>query len=252
MYRWTFDINRPTGNYMRELSQMPDTDIWISEQSNDLSHWFLFSSVHLNQIDKPTDVYERAFKFKLLIDGISYLIHENKNAYGQIVLGTLYDENNSVVNFNRDINNYKFDFTFQSDVSSEDYKRNQLSHLIHIASTDSYILNILLICSQGMDFNSLYQALDETKTFLKGKAKLDTLGVDAVQLNRFTHTANNFEALGIESRHGSLGHEPPKNPISLQEAQSLITHILSLVIERFYGITLPLIKEVRINADDLF
>ncbi len=42
------------------------------------------------------------------------------------------------------------------------------------------------------------------------------------RLNAFTSTANNPRAVGDAARHGHHRHEPPKNPLSLHEAQRLI------------------------------
>ena len=252
MYKWTFEIKSPTGNYMRELSAIPDSDIWIAEEADDLSHWFSFSSVHLNQLNDPDKVYEHAMKLKMLVDGISFLIHENKNAYRPIELGNLYDEHNKVTQFNQNIENHKFDFSFKTTDVNEYYKSNPVSHLLHLAGDQTFVLNVLIMCSRGMDFTSLYQILDEVKNFLKGKINLDTLDIDQKELKRFTHTANNFEALGIDSRHGNLGHEAPKDPMALQDAQRLITHLLSIVVKNFYGIILPVVKDIKVDADDLF
>ena len=252
MYKWRFEIISPTGNYMRDLSSVQNENVWISEQSNDFEHWFLFSSIHLDSLDNPNDVYERAFKLKMLIDGISFLIHENKNSYSKIVLGKLYNEEGRIVSFHSHIEDSRFNFSLNTEKIDEKFNGNIISHLIHLASHNSFVLNVLLICGQGMDFSHLYQVYDEINTFLKGKAKLETLGIDKKDLNRFTHTVNNFAALGIKARHGSTAEAPPQNPISLQEAQKLITQILGIVLKKYYSLDLPNIKQIKISADDLF
>jgi hypothetical protein len=266
IYKWIFHINSPTGMYMRSsLASMPSRDIWIAEQDDDLGPWFLFSSIHLNTLDDPNKVYERAFKLKMLIDGVSYIIHENKNSYSQIVLGNLYDSNDNQVSFERHIDNFKFDFNFQSTDDRKYYepyyetyyKTNIVSYLVHLAITDKFILNLLQLCSQGMDYRALYSVLDEIKTFLflKGEQKLGTLGIDEAELNRFRHTVNSFQELGINARHGTSSHQPPKQPMTLKEAQIFMTNLIKIVLEKFYPLELPIIVDSSnspINLDELF
>ncbi len=250
--RWAFDINRPTGNFMRELASLIHNDIWISEQSNDFATWFMFSSSHLNDLTDHGLIYDRAMKFKMLVDGYSFLIHEDKNAYSPIVLGKLYNEQNEVVHFEMKMKNRLFDFSYLTDAEGDSFKINAVSHLMALAASQAYVRNILLICSSGMDFTSLYKALDETKTYLKGKAGLETMGINTAALKRFTHTVNNFESIGVDARHGNLGHDAPATPMTLPEAQVLITEIISVVLKQHYDIHLPTVPDIRITADDLF
>ncbi|MCP9750149.1 hypothetical protein [Ferruginibacter sp. HRS2-29] len=252
-HNWIFEIKHPYTNLLRELASIPDNeDICIIEQSDDFGFWLEFSSPHLNDLSDPNEVYNRAFKLKMLLDGVLYIIHENKKSYTQIVLGTLYNGKEKVPLFDRTIKNSLFDFSYFTEDKNGDHKLTPISLLIHIAAKDDFIRNLLQISSSGMDYNSLYKAVDEIKYFLKGKESLEALGFNAVELDRFNHTANNFETLGIDARHGNKSQKPPKKPMSLNEAQKLISNIIIAVLKKYYFIDLPRIKEIKISPEDLF
>ena len=46
------------------------------------------------------------------------------------------------------------------------------------------------------------------------------------QLARFRHTANSFEAVGDDARHGHKHFQPPRHPMSLNDARELIRQVL--------------------------
>ncbi|MDJ0516324.1 MAG: hypothetical protein QNJ74_08720 [Trichodesmium sp. MO_231.B1] len=46
------------------------------------------------------------------------------------------------------------------------------------------------------------------------------------KVSDFTQTANHPDAIGYEARHGIGQGEPPKNPMSLSEAQNLIFDVI--------------------------
>ena len=46
------------------------------------------------------------------------------------------------------------------------------------------------------------------------------------KISQFTHTANSQSAIGDDARHGVDRNDPPKEPMSLSEAQALIRNLL--------------------------
>jgi hypothetical protein len=42
----------------------------------------------------------------------------------------------------------------------------------------------------------------------------------------FRRTANSFEAVGLDARHGVEQNQPPSTPMDLSEARSLITTLV--------------------------
>lgn len=59
-----------------------------------------------------------------------------------------------------------------------------------------------------------------------------TSGREHSEIARFTHTANSVGACGDQARHGKETTQPPKNPISLSQARSLIDRLLKTWIAR--------------------
>jgi hypothetical protein len=51
------------------------------------------------------------------------------------------------------------------------------------------------------------------------------------EINLFTHTVNNMQALGEDARHGKRGWDPPETPMSWPEAEALIRTLLKKWLE---------------------
>jgi len=59
------------------------------------------------------------------------------------------------------------------------------------------------------------------------------LSIDMLTLKRFTQTANNFDYLGIFSRHGKRRHEAPKRPMELSQAEDFVFKMSMAFFEAF-------------------
>ncbi len=57
-----------------------------------------------------------------------------------------------------------------------------------------------------------------------GKKQIEQWTKD--KISQFTHTANSQSALGDDARHGVDRNDPPKEPMSLSEADALIRNLL--------------------------
>jgi hypothetical protein len=74
---------------------------------------------------------------------------------------------------------------------------------------------------------SLYQVLDVTGEDVGGERALEAKGwAPPGEIKRFTHTANNFRALGPAARHARSAWDPPAVPMTLDEAKVLIGGLL--------------------------
>jgi hypothetical protein len=77
------------------------------------------------------------------------------------------------------------------------------------------------------DWYSLYKVLDILEMAHGGEKAFERLGwASSSELKRFTGTANNSTALGDAARHARADWTPPKRPMSLDEAKSLIRSLL--------------------------
>lgn len=253
--KWSFIIDAPYDNYMRGLVEyLPNNDIVIYEEDYDYGPTYYFSSIHLNQLDYPDNVYNVAQKLKLLIDGTSFLIYENKNDYIPIQLGTLINNlTNQTFRYERILLNSKFDVDFTKNPTSPPPKGHIVSDLVFIAKTEEFIAYSLYILGNGISYIALYKVLDEVKHFLGSKGdNLQKLGFSDKKISRFTRTANNYETLGLMSRHGRQNHVPPEVPMSLDESSKLITEIMREILYRYFNLSLPVQPSFKIKPEDLF
>ncbi|RKR80078.1 hypothetical protein BDD43_0171 [Mucilaginibacter gracilis] len=254
---WIFELLSPTSNYIHNLAtSMPSTDILIAEDNYDdySALQYIFGSIHLNHISDSTEAYNKALQLKLLVDGASFLVYEDKQAYRPIKLGRIREGDGYFFTVADQITPTRFDVDFSINPVVEKESQSTVAKLIQLARQNEFVLNILLILSQGMDFRNLYQALDECKSFLKGKRKIENIGIDNAKLNRFTHTANNFATIGLLSRHGTLAQQPPANPLSLSESQELITDLIRIILRDYFDLKEFQMEKIILagNLDDLF
>ena len=86
---------------------------------------------------------------------------------------------------------------------------------------------------KGVDFVNLFRIYEKLKSFgIKPVAKG---WLTREQESNFTNTANNPAASGDEARHGKSTCEPPKNPMSLQQAKQMIDGIIDKYIDEIYN-----------------
>lgn len=84
-----------------------------------------------------------------------------------------------------------------------------------------------LLGTGPLDWVNLYRILDYVRSAFGGIDGIEKAGLAAKSdLKRFTHTANSKTAAGDDARHGPTAQAPPKNPMTLDEARTLIRSIL--------------------------
>jgi hypothetical protein len=244
MRKWSFIIksgyNNYLNNYVRHSFLIDDFVFYETGSDEDANLTYYFSSIHLNQFDEPKDVYENGLHLKYLFDGLSYIVHQNKNDYTPIAFGPLIN-NFSDESFNFNYNKAKQKFNVDFSINKTEYNYNDgFAKALHLSTKEEFVRNVLLMSSSGMDFTSLYKILDEIKYFIKGKDTLNDLGFLESNIKKFTHTANDFGVLGVESRHGRKSEaQSPSKPMKIDEAQELISKVIYVVFEKHFQIELP-------------
>lgn len=257
MANWAFEIDI-VDNYVIGLTEtLTDAGfrVWCF-QSDEQSSLYLFSSEYLSSTS-DANVYVAARQLVKFIDGLSYLLFENKNDVNKLTLTTVINVDTfSIVNVQRP-NGVPaistIDFSVYKPIIKEE--ENSIAHLLKLVAADVFIRDLLLVLSQGMDFKSMYQAYDQIKTFLmENEGSLALLGFSKGVLERFTHTANNFDTIGTDARHGRLTQDPPKNPMPLKEAQELISELVFAVLETYYKVNLKgyVIKDRQEEWGDMY
>lgn len=254
--KWSFIIYASYPYLHNLLHYLDSEDIVLYEEGEegiDLTQYF--SSVHFNHLTDPNEIYKKAYQLCSFVNAIDFLIQENKDNQNVIRLDRLIDiENRTNVHYDKNLSVTKIDIDFTINKTREANNRHIIAQTLLVAKSEEFVQNILFIIAQEMDFQRMYQALDEIKYFLKANGmNLEGIGFPKRGLvNDFTHTANNYKALGLRARHGNTGQQPPKEPMSIAEAQKLLTDIIKTVFKKFYGIEFPVRKDLKFDISDLF
>lgn len=99
---------------------------------------------------------------------------------------------------------------------------------IRIGLSDEKVAKVLrLFGANEHDWVSLYRLYEVIEDDIGGIEKITGKGwITKTLVKRFKHTANSPSVVGDTSRHGKESTSPPKNPMNLAEAKSLIEVIL--------------------------
>lgn len=101
--------------------------------------------------------------------------------------------------------------------------------LMTLSETDAAIAKILRLLSapDAMTWVGLYRIHEVIEKDMGGQHMLEKQSwCSAAELRRFRHSANSVQVGGDHSRHGKEHHEPPKNPMSLAEAEAYAKFIV--------------------------
>ena len=101
--------------------------------------------------------------------------------------------------------------------------------LLRLAAEDTAIAKVLrlLSASDAMTWVGLYRIHEVIQDDVGGQHKLETQGWgSADDLRRFKHSANSVQVGGDKSRHGKEPQVPPKNPMTLAEAEAYAKYIV--------------------------
>jgi hypothetical protein len=96
------------------------------------------------------------------------------------------------------------------------------------AQRDANVAKVLRLFGIGhYDWVNLYRIYEVVENDIGGISNIVKKGwATRKTIERFKHTANSPGAIGDESRHGKQTSQPPKDPMTLSEAKSLVETIL--------------------------
>lgn len=224
MANWAFEID-VADNFIVGLTETlidKGFRIWYFQHYE--QPFYLFSSAYLAGVPEE-QVYAQACQLARFIDGISYLLFENKDKVNKITLTRVIDADTFIVKnvprtpilpVNIDFSGYK-----PGVIEDED----PVAHLLKLVPVDVFIRKLLLILSQGMDLKSVRQAYELVTALLIEKGSL-----------------LDFERVG------------PDASMSLKEAQDLVSNLIFGVLERYYRIYLRhcVVKDREGGASDWY
>ena len=83
-------------------------------------------------------------------------------------------------------------------------------------------------------WHRLYAALDAPRkdAGTDGRAGVLRRGATEDDLRRFTHTADNYKAVGVEARHANPDFRPPPNPMTLNEGAEFVRRVVEAWIDQ--------------------
>jgi hypothetical protein len=117
--------------------------------------------------------------------------------------------------------------------------------IIELAVRDDAVRLALALLAAPPTWSRLYAVLDlvvqDERT--DRRAGVERRGDVMSEVERFTWTANNVWAIGVDARHGRLDWKPPSSPMSLEEASDLIGRTVEAWIDE-------LIQGESLSSDD--
>ncbi|WP_155888331.1 hypothetical protein [Cupriavidus sp. WS] len=107
--------------------------------------------------------------------------------------------------------------------------------LLQLGADDEAVAKVLRLLN-GLDAASwvgLYRICEVIEADVGGQHKLEKQGWGSAEdLRRFKHSANSVQVGGDKSRHGKEPQQPPKNPMTLPEAEGYVRYILQAWLAR--------------------
>lgn len=191
---------------------------------------FSLRSIHFDSLTDVNDVFQRATNFLDVINGAAKLRYPNLQAVRA----------NGVTRIEEDGKRTQVIMvpgieseagvgilTVVSDDSTSSKQPSIPELWVEIAEKDTSVDKALLLYGNlEHNWRNLYMVLEVVEEDVGGKkALINKDWVSGNKIKLFKRTANSYHSLGPDARH-STNREPPPNPMSIQEARSLIRNIL--------------------------
>lgn len=108
-----------------------------------------------------------------------------------------------------------------------DSQSSLLEQLVHTAKNDNSFAEVMHFFSKNT-WIDLYKVYEIIKDDIGGKHNLiNNKWATESELNRFTQTAQSKDAIGDDARHASKKYKPHSEPLSFNDAKSLIKRIIN-------------------------
>lgn len=217
-----------------------DSFFYLEEHDNG-ARSFHFSSALLSELHEPQQIYLRARQIISIFEGIYRLLDRNTNAGGYFSIARIIEiDSGRPVSGWREQDIYKVDVDFSIiEETAENKPSKPVYILFERIIKDKFLTNLFFLLSNKVDYRMLYVIYDDIRFFLKEDRDKDFLSEFKAPLNRFTHTANNYEVLGFYARHGRTSNEPPAAPMNLDDSRNLIFDIIAKLLREKFNISLP-------------
>ena len=223
---WTFHMHVNMARIESFTQAMSSCDVAIIDGRNDVSpDRFSWSSPHLNGLTDPAELGARAAAMKAMYDGA--MILGLRDRYSPWQLNPPIEHSKVVqqdLRLKIPAQPFSPDWEAWTFEACDDPFRHPVSTYLFLAHFDETVKHMLVFLGvNGATWISLYALKD-----FVGRAGWEEdrmalgAGVTTSEIERFRRTANSFEAVGPFARHGQQGHQPPSNPMTLEEARKII------------------------------
>jgi hypothetical protein len=233
-YRWAFQITPNYSWWESWTNRHCGSEICLLVDEMDAQPTqFLFASRHLEDLDDPQDVADRATALKALMDG-ALLIQKSdfrpfplENLFGPDNRRCGLFEGNPLVDpFSKELLAKPLTYVFGD-------LRNQTDRLLFQSRHDRTTRDMLSFMGvNGPTWIALYAMRDYMKKNGWDDAKIGAASLtSANDVSLFARTANNPAAIGPLARHGDQGHAPPLKPMSLEDARNVILSAVAAFLD---------------------
>lgn len=223
----------------------------IREEEDGMPPNYLFTSVHLNVLKDPKEVWSRGLGLLALYNGSRNLLYNARNSYSnpfsyrftRLWIWEAYQDI-TPSNYPELIQAFPFDINLPTgNKLAYPDPTDYYDQVIRIATKEPEVLSLLLQLGNGLDWVNLYSILDSLKTFSGGKGKKHFEAVAKScgytldgEIHAFTGTANNFGFLGVAARHGEKNWGIPQSTVTLKEGQEIILNLCRAYLKLVYSI----------------
>ena len=104
---------------------------------------------------------------------------------------------------------------------------------VALALSDASVAKAYRLLGRGAkNWVDLYRVYEVLEKDMGGQHSVQRLGwVTEDEIRRFKHSANSPAVGGDDARHGAEQHDAPSNPLSLEEAESVVHRLLAAWLE---------------------
>lgn len=226
-------------NFLSNNNRTNDSYFWL--EGDDIGNTLYFSSTLLNELTDTLEIYDKANQILSIYEGIYKLLDRTRHYNRYFILQELIDlDKKAIISRSRELELYKIDVDFKTiKAKPENSPINPIYVLFEEIVKDDFLTNLFFLLSNKVDYRMLYIIYDDIRYYLKSNNDNEFLKEFSEQLNRFTHTANNYEILGFFARHGRTNYQPPKSSMNLADSMNLIFDIIVKLLTEKFAITLP-------------
>lgn len=224
---WYVEVKGDSFDLEKLSKSLNSPEICITKKGED----YILKSTHFNSLEKEGDVHNKANEILSLINGSAWLVLRMRKPLEEVRVCRVNDDGKIKSSVFLKGTAYisrgfleKILVTKKDGSVQEIFQTDLIPGIISAAQKDEKVATVLQILGdRPKDWVNLYNILEVVEKDV-GKIPKKWASRNAIEL--FNWTANCVRAIGYEARHIDEKKEPPKKPMTLSEAKSLINTII--------------------------